>query len=120
MSGNSARNSISDAHPKCDGPSTNEANKPVFLDEITSSTDDNAGKEEGMLENCGMIPMNCLPCIPSTVPSIEKRRPSSPPSARKKASLKLPFKWKEENVVGALRTFYSIQLDFHLISVQEK
>ncbi|KAJ8760893.1 hypothetical protein K2173_021931 [Erythroxylum novogranatense] len=85
-----------DSLSKCDGPSS-EVNQPVFLDEISSSVDESTGKEEGILDNCGILPGNCLPCLASTVPSIEKRRSlsSSPPSARKKSALKLSFKWKE-------------------------
>ncbi|KAK6252625.1 hypothetical protein QUC31_014345 [Theobroma cacao] len=81
---------------KSDGPS-NKAKQPVFLDDIASSVDEGSGKEEGLLDNCGILPSNCLPCLASTVPSIEKRRSlsSSPPSARKKNALKLPFKWRE-------------------------
>lgn len=86
-----------DSQAKCDGHSTNEANQPVFLDEISSSVDESSTKEEGILDNCGILPSNCLPCLVSTVPPVEKRRSLSysPPSARKKAALKLPFKWKE-------------------------
>ncbi|XP_030553285.1 uncharacterized protein LOC115757257 isoform X1 [Rhodamnia argentea] len=91
-----------DSHYKsCEHPS--EAKKPVFLDDI-SSGDENSGKEEGLLDNCGIIPSNCLPCLASTVPSIEKRRSlsSSPPSARKKSSSKLSFKWKDAHNNGTL------------------
>ncbi|KAL3511200.1 hypothetical protein ACH5RR_030601 [Cinchona calisaya] len=85
---NSARNSVS-------GTSV----QPVFVDEITSFADESAGREYGLLDNCGILPNNCLPCLASTVPSVEKRRSlsSSPPSARKKAALKLSFKWREGN-----------------------
>ncbi|PON67445.1 hypothetical protein PanWU01x14_102480 [Parasponia andersonii] len=117
VSGNSARNSVSevaqnstfqvmssddaDSQSKCDGPSTNEANYPVFLDEISSSVDDNSCKEEGIMDNCGILPSTCLPCLASTVHSVEKRRSlsSSPPSARKR---KLSFKWKEGHASSAL------------------
>ncbi|KDP21258.1 hypothetical protein JCGZ_21729 [Jatropha curcas] len=113
--GNSARNSVSEAArhpnnqvfnsdyadslPKSEGPS-----QPVFLDEIASSVDENGGKGEGLLDNCGILPANCLPCLASTVPPVEKRRSlsSSPPSARKKAALKLSFKWKEGHPNNAL------------------
>ncbi|XP_027360906.1 uncharacterized protein LOC113869019 [Abrus precatorius] len=73
-----------------------EVNEPVFLDDI-SSVDANSNKDDGVLDNCGILPNNCLPCLASTVPSVEKRRSSSssPPNARKKAPMKLPFKWKE-------------------------
>ncbi|TYI87771.1 hypothetical protein E1A91_D04G159500v1 [Gossypium mustelinum] len=62
------------------------------------------GKEVGLLDNCGILPSNCLPCLASTVSSVEKRRSlsSSPPSARKKNTLKLPFKWKEGHPNAAL------------------
>ncbi|XP_065860920.1 uncharacterized protein [Euphorbia lathyris] len=83
-----------DCQSKSEEPS-NEAKEPVYLDEIASS-DDNAGRGDGLLENCGISPGNCLPCL-STVPPVDKRRSlsSSPPSARKKAALKLSFKLKE-------------------------
>lgn len=72
-----------------------EGNEAVFADEISSVNADDGG----ILENCGILSNNCLPCLAaSTVPSIEKRRSSisSPPgSARKKAPIKTPFKWKE-------------------------
>ncbi|CAI9092778.1 OLC1v1028109C3 [Oldenlandia corymbosa var. corymbosa] len=63
------------------------------------SANDDAHGESGLLDNCGILPNNCLPCLASTAPSVEKRRSlsSSPPSARKKAALKNPFKWKEGN-----------------------
>lgn len=75
--------------------SINEVNQAVFVDEISSV--DASNKDGGLLENCGILPNNCLPCLASTVPSIEKRRSSisSPPNARKKPPVKLPFKWKE-------------------------
>ncbi|KAK8563968.1 hypothetical protein V6N12_036103 [Hibiscus sabdariffa] len=91
--GNSARNS------------TNEARQLVFLDDIASSANEGYGKEVGLLDNCGILPGNCLPCLASTVPSDEKRRSlsSSPPSARKKTALKLSFKWREGHPNSALR-----------------
>ncbi|PIN15228.1 hypothetical protein CDL12_12129 [Handroanthus impetiginosus] len=71
--------------------------KPVLVDEISGSSGENARGDEGLLDNCGIIPNNCLPCLASTVAPVEKRRSlsSSPPSMRKKAALKLPFKWRE-------------------------
>ncbi|KAA8533056.1 hypothetical protein F0562_033411 [Nyssa sinensis] len=106
--GNSARNSVSevaknsihsddvDSKSKSEGP-LNESKKPVFLDEISSSVDESGGREDGILDNCGILPNNCLPCLASTVPPVDKRRSlsSSPPSARKRAALKLSFKWRE-------------------------
>ncbi|XP_050203662.1 uncharacterized protein LOC126653771 [Mercurialis annua] len=102
--GNSARNSVSEASlSKYEGP-LNEAKQPVYLDEIASSTDEISGKEEGLLENCGISPGNCLPCLASAVPQVEKRRSlsSSPPNSRKKAALKLSFRWKEGHANNSL------------------
>ncbi|XP_074309790.1 uncharacterized protein LOC141644219 [Silene latifolia] len=81
---NSARNST-------------EAKHPVYADEISSSLDGSSGKDDRVLDNCGILPNNCLPCLnTATVPSIEKRTSiSSPPSARKKTTSKLSFKWKD-------------------------
>ncbi|KAM7484305.1 hypothetical protein LguiA_000314 [Lonicera macranthoides] len=102
--GNSACNSLSEtgkkamhrddteSQSKSDG-TLNEV-KPVFLDDI-SSVDESAGREDGLLDNCGIIPNNCLPCLASTVPSVEKRRSLSSSPPRKKAALKLPFKWRD-------------------------
>lgn len=83
---------------------SNEAKKPVFLDEISSCADETLGKGEGLLDNCGIIPSNCLPCLASTVPSVDKRRSlsSSPPSARKKVTSKLSFKWREGHANATL------------------
>ncbi|KAK4423785.1 hypothetical protein Salat_1961400 [Sesamum alatum] len=112
-SANSARNSISGAarssvHPsdydfkvKSDEPLNGK--KPVFVDEISCSAGETAGGDDGLLDNCGILPNNCLPCLASTVP-IEKRQSlsSSPPSMRKKAAMKLSFKWKEGNPTANL------------------
>lgn len=73
-----------------------EVTEPVFLDDI-SSVDANSNKDEGILDNCGIIPNNCLPCLASTIPSLEKRRScSSPPNSKKKAPPKLSSRCKFE------------------------
>ncbi|KAJ4973000.1 hypothetical protein NE237_006174 [Protea cynaroides] len=118
--GNSAHNSVSEvaknASPRVmhsddadsqaipDGP-LHGGKPPVSHDEISSlSVDESTGREGGILDHCGILPNTCLPCLASTVPSIEKRRSLSPgpPNARKKASLKLSFKWKEGHSSSAL------------------
>ncbi|XP_019164732.1 PREDICTED: uncharacterized protein LOC109160928 [Ipomoea nil] len=65
--------------------------------EISSCATESCSRGNGLLDDCGILPHNCLPCLASAVAPIEKRRSvdSSPPSARKKAALKLSFKWKE-------------------------
>lgn len=74
---------------------------PVFVDEISCSAGETGGGDDGLLDN---LLDNCLPCLASTVNNVEKRRSlsSSPPSFRKKAALKLPFKWKDGNPTAAL------------------
>lgn len=86
---------VNDSQCRCD-ENINEVNEAVFLDEI-SSVDASSNKDDGLLDNCGILPNNCLPCLASTIPSFDKRRSSisSPPSARKKAPVKHPFKWRE-------------------------
>lgn len=51
---------------------------------------------EGILDNCGLLHNNCLPCLITTAPTIEKRKSltPSPPNSAKKASVKLSFKRK--------------------------
>ncbi|CAH2047387.1 unnamed protein product [Thlaspi arvense] len=104
----SARNSLSVdeviSQSKSESALTDNTKQPVFIDEISSNVDDSSRKDEGLLESCGILPSNCLPCLHSTVPSIEKRRSlsSSPPSTRKKAALKLSFKWREGHATGPL------------------
>ncbi|KAK3027868.1 hypothetical protein RJ639_041502 [Escallonia herrerae] len=101
--GHSAHNSVSETAKNSLHPDDTESRikpseaKPVFLDEISSSADENTARQDGLLDNCGILPNNCLPCLASTVPPVEKRRSlsSSPPSARKKAALKFSFKWRE-------------------------
>lgn len=75
------------------------------LDSIDSSADEGGGGG-GILENCRILPSNCLPCLNpiSVVPCVDKRRAlsSSPPSSRKKASIRLSYKWREGHASGAL------------------
>ncbi|KAH6763168.1 CW14 protein [Perilla frutescens var. hirtella] len=96
--GSSARNSVSGA-AKSSVPSSGTT--PVFLDEISSSAGEAAGGDDSILDNCGILPNNCLPCLASTVHTDEKRR-SLTSSPRKKAALKLPFKWKDGHPAAAL------------------
>ncbi|XP_010255739.1 PREDICTED: uncharacterized protein LOC104596338 isoform X2 [Nelumbo nucifera] len=87
-----------DSQLKSDGL-LNEGKRPASSDGISSISVDEitARGEGGMLDHCGILPNTCLPCLASTVCSVEKRRSLSPgpPSTRRKASLKLSFKWRE-------------------------
>ncbi|XP_039114733.1 uncharacterized protein LOC120250050 isoform X2 [Dioscorea cayenensis subsp. rotundata] len=62
----------------------------------TSVNDEGLGTGGGILDNCGILPNNCLPCLAPTALTIEKRRSpsSSPPNSKKKAPLKISFKWR--------------------------
>ena len=58
---------------------------PVYADDIASV-------DGGILDNCGIIPNNCLPCL---VPTEKKGSLSSSPlGSRRKSSLRLSFKWR--------------------------
>lgn len=121
LPGNSARSSLSkslknstsrlshsdDANSqiKTEGPS-NEANQPVYLDDISSSMNESCCKGEGILDNCGILPNNCLPCLACTIPQpqVEKKKPISSisPNSKKKVALKHSFKWKEAHANNTL------------------
>ncbi|GMI98190.1 hypothetical protein HRI_003488300 [Hibiscus trionum] len=49
-------------------------------------------------------PYNCFPCIPSTASSLERKRSFNPGTliSKKKAPLKLSFKWREGHVTPTL------------------
>ncbi|KAI3977966.1 hypothetical protein MKX01_032343, partial [Papaver californicum] len=72
---------------------------PVCPDEHSGdSGETHAGeKDKEVLDHCGILPHVCLPCLASTVPSIEKRKTLDPlsPSTRKKTASKHSFRWKE-------------------------
>ncbi|XP_054823590.1 uncharacterized protein LOC129321724 [Prosopis cineraria] len=73
-------------------------NQPVFVDDISSMGASN--KDGVLLDSCGILPSNCLPCLTlPAVPSDEKRRSSisGSPNAQRKAPMKLSLKWKEGN-----------------------
>ncbi|XP_059670248.1 uncharacterized protein LOC132315849 [Cornus florida] len=82
--------------------SQSEMKTPVFLDEIsTRSMDESSGGGETVgMHNRGLLSNACLPCLASTDPSDEKRKSfsNSSTSFKKKASLKLSFKWREGQV----------------------
>ncbi|KAL8157162.1 hypothetical protein AgCh_002028 [Apium graveolens] len=110
--GHSAHNPVSDTYRsavhraeqdsrlRSDGTSND---KSVYVDE-TSSVEGSGGRGDNLLDNCGIIPNNCLPCLASTVPTVEKRRSfsTSPTHTKKKAAHKLSFKWKEGHSSSSL------------------
>ncbi|XP_031121401.1 uncharacterized protein LOC116024609 [Ipomoea triloba] len=86
----------SSVYPKDANSGQRNEVKPVFLSETSLSMNGSVG-----LDNDRILPNNCLPCLASTVPPVEKRRSLSS-SPRKKAALKLPFKWKDGNSNSSL------------------
>ncbi|KAL6566498.1 hypothetical protein OROGR_002113 [Orobanche gracilis] len=78
--------------------------KPVYTDDISCSAGETSRGDHSLLDNCGVIPSNCLPCLASTVNNtVEKRRSfsSSPTHARKKGASKLSLKWKEGHLLSS-------------------
>lgn len=66
------------------------------VDDIpTHCVDENASGDLGMLHNCGLLPNNCLPCLAGTTSSTDEKRKSLSSSPRKKAPLRLSFKWRD-------------------------
>lgn len=65
-------------------------------DAVSFSGADNTHGGERILEVCGLLPNNCLPCIASAVGVSEKKRTlsSSPTHSMRMPSLKLSFKKK--------------------------
>ncbi|CAN0857583.1 hypothetical protein LINGRAHAP2_LOCUS6815 [Linum grandiflorum] len=58
------------------------------------------GDGRGIADNhCGVLHNNCLPCLQSTVPTVEKKKSiaSDTASSKKKSMLRLSFKWREEH-----------------------
>ncbi|TKY58775.1 ENHANCED DISEASE RESISTANCE 2 [Spatholobus suberectus] len=90
---------VMDSQCERDG-SVNEANEPVFLDEF-SSVDASSKRDDGGLDNCGILPSKCLSCVSST-----DQRPlcSSPPNTRKKAPTKHSFKWSGNAALFSSKT----------------
>ncbi|XP_072958328.1 uncharacterized protein [Typha angustifolia] len=80
----------------------------VSHDGISSCpADEGAGVTEGgILDDCGILPHNCLPCLASAASITEKKRPfsSSPTNSVKMPSLKLPFKRKAGEATGLFST----------------
>ncbi|XP_021297766.1 uncharacterized protein LOC110426783 isoform X2 [Herrania umbratica] len=67
----------------------------VYVDDISSES--TRGDEKQAVHHVGLAAHTCLPCIPSTALSLEKKRSFSPGtlSSRRKAHLKLSFKWRD-------------------------
>ncbi|XAR51794.1 hypothetical protein NMG60_11006529 [Bertholletia excelsa] len=76
------------------------------LNEVPSQCVEGSERENetGPLHNCGLLHNTCLPCLACGVQSDERRgsQSSSPPSSRKKASLKFSFKSKDEHPTPTL------------------
>jgi len=78
---------ITDSKFKREG-SVNEALEAVFLDEF-SIVDENSKRDDEDLDNCGILPNNCLSCLSS----VDQRSLCSSPNTRKRDPTKHSFKW---------------------------
>ncbi|KAL5582437.1 hypothetical protein UlMin_014879 [Ulmus minor] len=72
----------------------------VYVDEVSTTGEESSGGDGATtqaMDHCGLLPNTCIPCLPSTATTIDKRRPFSPAhtSSKKKLSARLSFKWKE-------------------------
>ncbi|CAA7404115.1 unnamed protein product [Spirodela intermedia] len=83
--GNSAHNVNSQESNTSKHFASHDEASTVYADEIVAG-------DGRILDPCGILPNNCLPCL---VP-VEKKGSlsSSPPGSRKKATLRLSFKWR--------------------------
>ncbi|XP_050224123.1 uncharacterized protein LOC126673855 [Mercurialis annua] len=84
-----------------------EHNRSEDVKGENGGSDVNLGQMQQVVQveesNCGILQNACLPCLASTVSSIEKKKSLSPSGTpRKKASLKLSFKWREGHATPTL------------------
>uniref|UniRef100_A0A7N0ZXQ6 Protein ENHANCED DISEASE RESISTANCE 2 C-terminal domain-containing protein n=1 Tax=Kalanchoe fedtschenkoi TaxID=63787 RepID=A0A7N0ZXQ6_KALFE len=81
----------------CQSKSLNDVKQSVFTGDISSASHERPDREEGILDNCGILPHNCLPCLASVIPFDEKKRyqSSGSQSFHKKIASKVSFKSKE-------------------------
>lgn len=96
-------------------PKSSELSKGSHDDAVGLSGADSTHGGGRILDDCGLLPNNCLPCIASAVGVNEKKRTlsSSPTHSMKMPSLKLSFKKKsgEAHPSSALRKhFFSSHL----------
>lgn len=97
-----------DTESKCGGEGAkNEKTlnlRPRGVDPQWESDESDSDNEAGVLQNCGLLTNNCLPCLATDVSSDENKRPLSPSnsSAMKKMASIFSFKRKEEQATPAL------------------
>lgn len=74
------------------------------VDPQLKSDGSDSDNEAGVLQNCGLLTNNCLPCLASDGYSDENKRPQSPttPSTRKKTASLFSFKWRDEQATPAI------------------
>ncbi|GMI67045.1 hypothetical protein like AT1G59650 [Hibiscus trionum] len=75
---------------------------PVYVDDISSKSIRGDEKQGG--NHIEFLSNNCLPCIPSIAPSLERKRSFNPStlSSKRKEPLKLSFKWREGHATPTL------------------
>lgn len=89
-----------------DNMESNQNEGKVMVDNIATYVDESAGGEDmGMLHNCGLLPNNCLPCLAGTASSSDEKRKSLSSSPKKKAALRLSFKWRDGQAAPTICKF---------------
>ncbi|KAK8687965.1 hypothetical protein V6N13_086754 [Hibiscus sabdariffa] len=88
---------------------------PVFVDDISSES--SRGDEKQGVHHIELLSNNCSPCIPSTAPSLERKRSFNPGTlcSKKKALLKLSFKWREGHATQQLGECYATGVFFIIL-----
>lgn len=101
--------------------SENGVRSSVSHEDAASVSGDDSAHGGRMLDDCGILPSNCLPCMASAVGVNEKKRAlsSSPTHSMKMPSLKLSFKKKsgEAHPSSALCKHFFIS---HLVKLCSK
>ncbi|XP_047169545.1 uncharacterized protein LOC124838072 [Vigna umbellata] len=89
---------IMDSKFKKEG-SVNEAQEPVFLDEF-SIVNEHSKRDDEDLDDCGLLPNNCLSCLAS----IDQRSLCSSPNTRKRDPTKHSSKWNGNATLPSSKT----------------
>ncbi|KAG2409450.1 uncharacterized protein HKW66_Vig0001150 [Vigna angularis] len=89
---------IMDSKFKQEG-SVNEAQEPVFLDEF-SIVNEHSKRDDEDLDDCGILPNNCLSCLAS----IDQRSLCSSPNTRKRDPTKHSSKWNGNATLPSSKT----------------
>lgn len=91
---------------------SNQHEGKVMVHNVATYVEESNGAEDmGILHNCGLLPNNCLPCLAGTASSSDEKRKSLSSSPKKKAALRLSFKWRDGQAAPTICKFcYCIEI----------